>query len=193
MKTIQLPINGNDIQKLRVGDEVQISGHMVTARDMAHRYMTDQWPDWLVPLLRDGAIYHCGPVVSQNNGVYAALSAGPTTSIREEPYAHRVIARYGPRLLIGKGGMGDKTLEAMRQHGAVYIHATGGAASVIAKSIVHIHAVHMLAEFGAPEAFWELEVENFTGVVTMDAHGGSLHRTVREASQKQLFALLGDT
>ena len=169
---------------------MRISGIMVTARDMAHKYMVENWPAWLAPLLKDRAIYHCGPVVKQDDDGYHALSAGPTTSIREEPYAHRIISHYGPRIIIGKGGMGENTLTAMQAHGAIYVHAIGGAASFIARSISRVHGVHMLTEFGPPEAFWELEVKHFTGVVTMDAHGASLHQTVRQASEAQLNALL---
>jgi fumarate hydratase subunit beta len=190
VKQIQLPIGKEDILKLKLGDEVAITGRLITARDMAHKYMVENWPDWIAPLLKDGAIYHCGPVVRQTPSGYEALSAGPTTSIREEPYAHRILARYGPRILIGKGGMGTTTLQAMQTHGAVYLHAIGGAASVIAKTITGVNNVHMLAEFGAPEAFWELEVSQFRGVVTMDAHGQSLHNEILHASGEKLHALL---
>ncbi len=190
MKHIQLPIGKEDILKLKLGDEVTISGKLITARDMAHKYMVETWPDWVEPLLKDGAIYHCGPVIRQTEAGYQALSAGPTTSIREEPYAHQIIARYGPRIIIGKGGMGRTTLNALQTHGAVYVHAIGGAASVIAQTIARVNNVHMLAEFGAPEAFWELEVSQFSGVVTMDAHGRSLHDDILQASGEKLNALL---
>ena len=190
MKHIELPVALDDILKLKLGDEVAISGMLVTARDTAHKYMIENWPVWIEPLLKNGAIYHCGPVTRKTETGYEALSAGPTTSIREEPYAHQIIARYGPRIIIGKGGMGQSTLNAMKTHGAVYVHAIGGAASVIAKTIRKIHHVHMLEEFGAPEAFWELEVERFTGVVTMDAHGHSLHENIRKTSEEILHALL---
>ncbi|MBN2529685.1 MAG: fumarate hydratase C-terminal domain-containing protein [Deltaproteobacteria bacterium] len=190
MKHIQLPIGETDIRILKVGDEVAISGVMVTARDAAHKYIIENWPKWVAPLLKDRAIYHCGPVVRKDENGYHAISAGPTTSIREEHYEPQIIAHYGPRIIIGKGGMGDATLAAMQKSGAVYVHATGGAASFIARSIRKIHNVYMLDELGPPEAFWEMEVEDFTGVVTMDAHGGSLHNIVRKASEKRLHALL---
>jgi fumarate hydratase subunit beta len=190
VKHIQLPIGKEDILKLNLGDEVTISGKLITARDTAHKYMVETWPDWVEPLLKDGAIYHCGPVVRQTEAGYQALSAGPTTSIREEPYAHQIIARYGPRIIIGKGGMGRTTLNALQTHGAVYVHAIGGAASVIAQTVARVNNVHMLAEFGAPEAFWELEVSQFSGVVTMDAHGRSLHDDILQASGEKLNALL---
>lgn len=190
MKQVQLPIGKEDILKLRLGDEVSISGKLITARDTAHKYMVENWPDWVEPLLKDGAIYHCGPVVRRTETGYQALSAGPTTSIREEAYAHQIIARYGPRIIIGKGGMGRTTLNAFKTHGAVYVHAIGGAASVIAQTVVRVIDVHMFTEFGAPEAFWELEVSQFSGVVTMDAHGRSLHEDILQASGEKLNALL---
>lgn len=191
MKKIQLPISEQDIRKLQIGDEVEITGLIITARDAAHHFMVKKWPTFVKPLAKDGAIYHCGPVVKEIDGTTKVLSAGPTTSIREEPYEHKVIAHYGVRIIIGKGGMGPTTLAAMKKKGAVYIHATGGAASIIAKSIVRINNVHMLEELGGPEAFWELEVKNFFGVVTMDSHGNSLHQMVERQSREKLHALIG--
>jgi fumarate hydratase class I len=137
-------------------------------------------------------IYHCGPVVAENeDGSYDFVAAGPTTSIREEPYQADVIGRYGLRGVIGKGGMGPKTLEGLAQHGAVYLHAVGGAAQVLARAIPRVEKVFMLPEFGVPEALWVIEVERFPVMVTMDSHGGSLHAEVEERSQAKLRELLG--
>ena len=163
---------------------------MVTARDAAHKFMIENWPDWVSPILKNGAIYHCGPVIKKDAAGYHAVSAGPTTSIREEPYEHRIIANYLPRVIIGKGGMGDATLGAMKAHGAIYVHAIGGAASVIAATIKHIKAVHMLDELGPPEAFWEMEVTDFSGIVTMDAHGNSLHDEIFTSSKAKFDVLV---
>lgn len=190
MKRIHLPVDETEIRQLNVGDEVLLSGLLVTARDAAHKYIIENWPTWVAPLMRDSAIYHCGPVVKQIKNRYHAVSAGPTTSIREEPYEHQIIKHYGARIIIGKGGMGEKTLKEMKQFGAVYLHAIGGAASVIAKSIVNIPNVHMLQELGTPEAFWEFEVKDFFGVVTMDAHGNSLHNIVKRHSEEKLHELI---
>ncbi|MBN2340099.1 MAG: fumarate hydratase C-terminal domain-containing protein [Deltaproteobacteria bacterium] len=190
MKKIQLPISETEIRKLRIGDDVAIFGEMVTARDAAHKYMLEKWPRFVDDLIRDKAIYHCGPVIKEENGEIIAVSAGPTTSIREEPYEHEVIAHYRPRIIIGKGGMGPTTLQAMKEYGAVYVHATGGAASVIAKSIIYVHKGYKRKELGDPEAFWKLEVRHFTGVVTMDSHGDSLHDIVEQRSKEKFYELI---
>lgn len=93
------------------------------------------------------------------------------------------------RAVIGKGGMRDKTLNGCKEHGAVYLHAIGGAAPLIAECVKEVVNVHKL-EFGVPEAMWEIRVEDFPCVVTMDSHGNSLHDKVREASQKKLEEIL---
>ena len=132
-------------------------------------------------------IYHCGPVVSQDaTGRWRFVAAGPTTSIREEPYEADVIAHFGVRAVIGKGGMGPKTLAACREHGAVYLHAVGGAATLIASSVKEVLTVFKKDEFGVPEAFWVVRVEGFPAVVTMDAHGQSLHETMFEGSRRKI-------
>ena len=142
--------------------------------------------------LQNGVLYHCGPVAIQDeDGQWKVVAAGPTTSIREEPYEADLIAKYGLRGVIGKGGMGPKTLEACQKYGCVYFHAVGGAAQVLAERIRRVRNVYMLEQFGPPEAIWELEVERFPVVVTMDSHGHSLHKTIQEASEAKLKELLG--
>ena len=118
------------------------------------------------------------------------MAAGPTTSIREEPYEHRVIGEMGLRAVIGKGGMGEKTLAACREHGAVYLHAVGGAATLIAQRVREVEDVYK-TEFGLPEAFWRIRVEDFQCVVTMDSHGSSLHKKVKEESRKRFSGIFG--
>jgi len=135
--------------------------------------------------LRGGVIYHCGPVVAKDANGWRVTAAGPTTSIREEPYQADVIKRYGVRAVIGKGGMGAKTLSALREAGAVYLNAIGGAAQFYARTITSVDGVSLL-EFGTPEAMWHLTVENFPAIVTMDAHGHSLHKEVEESSAHEL-------
>jgi len=137
--------------------------------------------------LKNGILYHCGPVVIKDEqGNWKCVAAGPTTSIREEPYQWQVIRDLGLRGVIGKGGMGDKTLAACKDHGCVYLHAIGGAAQVLAACIKRVANVYMMEQFGAPEAVWEFEVASFPAVVTMDAHGNSLHKEVFAASQAEL-------
>lgn len=188
---IRLPASREELRSLRAGDEVLITGTVVTARDMGHKLMVEQRPDFLKPVLDGALIYHCGPIMVREGDRWRVVSAGPTTSSREEPYQADVIANYGIGGVIGKGGMGDRTSAALREHGAVYFHATGGAGSLLAKCVREVRDVLMLEEFGVPEAFWVLEVEDFPSVVTMDATGASLHRTVLEASRARWQELLG--
>ena len=191
MIDLNVPLTEADARALKLGDEVALTGTLVTARDAAHKYMTAKRRKWLEPILKNSVIYHCGPVVKQSRGQWQFTAAGPTTSIREEPYQGQVIADYQVRGVIGKGGMGPATLKAMKEHGAVYLHAIGGAASLLARCVKRVADVHMLDELGVPEAFWVIEVERFPVVVTMDSRGRSLHKTIERASAKQLSVLYG--
>ncbi len=184
MIKLKTPISEADIRKLKVGDTVLLSGTVVTARDEAHKLMVEQKPDFIRQTLKEAVIYHCGPVVRKDEqGKWHFVSAGPTTSAREEPFQADVIGEYNVRGVIGKGGMGAKTAEGLQKYGAVYFHAVGGAGTLIANSVKEVTAVHKLEEFGTPEAFWVIEVEDFPLVVTMDANGGSLHKEIKEKSQ----------
>jgi fumarate hydratase class I len=185
MIKLQTPISEQDIRKLKVGDTVYLSGVIVTARDAAHKLMVEEKPDFVRDVLKESVIYHCGPVVKRDDhGNWNFVSAGPTTSAREEPYQATVIGEYQIRGVIGKGGMGPKTAEGLQKHGAVYFHAVGGAGTLIANAVKKVLTVHKLEEFGTPEAFWVIEVEDFPLVVTMDSHGGSLHSEVLDKSQR---------
>lgn len=187
MIRLATPINEETIRGLKVGDNVSISGVVFTGRDAVHQYLHEggSLPEGVS--LRDGIIYHCGPVVLKDeSGEWKVTAAGPTTSIREEPYQWQVIRDFGVRGVIGKGGLGDKTLAACQEHGCVYLHAIGGAAQVLAECIKKVRNVHFLDKFGAPEAIWEFEVEDFPAVVTMDSHGNSLHKEVLARSREEL-------
>ncbi|MBU0637247.1 MAG: FumA C-terminus/TtdB family hydratase beta subunit [Planctomycetes bacterium] len=199
---LTVPISEDEIRALRVGDQVLLSGVIFTGRDTAHKYMIDNFVKGTCPAsekefyellkkeLHGSAIYHCGPVVKKHdNGKYEFVAAGPTTSIREEPYQADVIGHFGVRAVIGKGGMRDKTLKGCAEHGAVYLHAIGGAAPLIAESVKEVVDVYKL-DFGVPEAFWKIRVEDFPCVVTMDSHGESLHVKVLAESEKKLKELL---
>lgn len=187
MTKLSFPFSEEKIRALKVGDEVLISGVIFTGRDAVHKYLHDGGKLPPEVKLRDGILYHCGPVVmKQPDGSWKATAAGPTTSIREEPYQWQVIRDFGLRGVIGKGGMGDKTLAACRGYGCVYLHAVGGAAQVLAECIKKVRNVYMMEQFGAPEAIWEFEVEDFPAVVTIDSHGNSLHKDVFAASQAEL-------
>jgi fumarate hydratase subunit beta len=187
MTKLIFPFTEEKIRALRVGDEVLISGVLHTGRDAVHKYLHEggQLPPGVS--LRDGILYHCGPVVlKQPDGSWKCTAAGPTTSIREEPYQWQIIRDFGVRGVIGKGGMGDRTLAACKEHGCVYFHAIGGAAQVLAECIKRVRNVYFYEKFGAPEAIWEFEVTDFPVVVTMDAHGSSLHKEVLEKSKEAL-------
>ena len=190
MIKLDIPIPEDRIRALKAGDTVLLSGVMVTARDAGHKLMVEERPEFLDELLKEGVIYHCGPVVKKEGDRWSFVAAGPTTSIREEPYQGPLMEQYGIRGVIGKGGMGPKTLEYCRKVGAVYFHAIGGAAQVLAEKVVEVTGVHMAEKFGSPEAIWEFRVERFPAVVTMDSHGGSLHSKVLEASQRALADIL---
>ena len=187
MIQLTAPFSEEKIRALKVGDEVLITGLVFTGRDAVHKHFYECGDLSFGVDLKDGIIYHCGPVVMKEpDGSWKVTAAGPTTSIREEPYQADIIGRFGVRGVIGKGGMGDKTLAACREHGCVYLHAIGGAAQVLAECVRKVRGVSFLEQFGSPEAVWELEVEGFPAVVTMDSHGRSLHREVFAASQSAL-------
>src|SRR2546421_11929167 len=172
MTDISIPFPEGKIRALKVGDEVVIPGVVFTGRDAVHKYLHEggQLPPGVN--LRDGILYHCGPVVLKDEqGNWKVTAAGPTTSTREEPYQAKIIKQFGIRGVIGKGGMGDKTLAACKEFGCVYLHAVGGAAQVLAECIKRVRNVYFLDKFGSPEAIWEFEVENFPVVVTIDANG----------------------
>lgn len=180
---LQTPISEEEIRKLKVGDVVIINGVMHTGRDALHKYLMDHD----APVDLNGAvIYHCGPVMSKTeDGEWQVKAAGPTTSIREEPYQADIIRKFGIRAVIGKGGMGAKTLAGLKEHGAVYLNAIGGAAQFYADCFKKVEGVDFL-EFGMPEAMWHLQTEGFAAIVTMDAHGNSLHADVEKDSLEKL-------
>lgn len=180
---LKAPITEEEIRKLKVGDVVSIDGRMYTGRDAIHKYLYEN--DSPVDL-NGQIIYHCGPVMLKDKeGNWHVKAAGPTTSMREEPYQGDIMKKFGIRAVIGKGGMGPKTLAALKEHGGVYLNAIGGAAQYYADCIKSVDGVNFM-EFGIPEAMWHLTVENFTAVVTMDAHGNSLHEDVDKSSLEKL-------
>jgi fumarate hydratase subunit beta len=187
MTKLSFPFTEEKIRALKVGDEVLITGVVFTGRDAVHKYLHEGGKLPPGVSLRDGILYHCGPVVlKQPDGSWKATAAGPTTSIREEPYQAQIIRDFGLRGVIGKGGMGERTLAACKEHGCVYLHAVGGAAQVLAECIKKVCNVYFYDQFGAPEAIWEFEVADFPAVVTMDALGQSLHNKVFARSQAEL-------
>ena len=204
MQTLNLPISPEAVRSLKVGDPVALRGVMLTGRDAAHKWLVDTFirqtrqPEGddlevyaaIKPLLEGGVIYHCGPVVAGlDTGDYRFVAAGPTTSTREEPYQGEVMRHFNLRGVIGKGGMGAKTLAACQEVPGVYLHAIGGAATLIAQTVTRVLGVYKL-DFGVPEAMWVIEVQDFPAVVTMDSHGGSLHAEIEQKSKLALDELL---
>ena len=179
------PLDEATVRALKVGDVVLVSGRMYTGRDAVHAHLMKHEP----PVDLNGSVlYHCGPVVTQQGDGWKVTAAGPTTSIREEPYQAEILRRYGVRAVMGKGGMGPKTLQGLKDSGAVYLNAVGGAAQFYARCIERTDGVSLM-EFGSPEAMWHLWVKDFPAIVTMDAHGNSLHKDLESESGDRLAAL----
>jgi fumarate hydratase subunit beta len=203
MIKLTVPISDESIRSLKVGDSVLLTGIIMTGRDAVHKWIADTFIkktrqpagddlevyEAIKPMLNGGLIYHCGPVVGGlDTKQYRFVAAGPTTSIREEPYQGDVMHHFNMKGVIGKGGMAAKTLKACQEVPGVYFHAIGGAASLIAQSVQKVVGVHKL-DFGVPEAIWVIDVKDFPVVVTMDAHGNSLHDVVRQQSKLVLDRL----
>jgi fumarate hydratase subunit beta len=204
MRKLSIPLNAEVIRSLHMGDPVLLTGVMLTGRDTVHKWMVDtfinrtrepqgddlQVYEAIKPLLDGGVIYHCGPVVAGlDTGDYRFVAAGPTTSTREEPYQGEVMRHFNIHGVIGKGGMGPKTLAACQEVPGVYFHAVGGAATLIAETVKEVSGVYKF-DFGVPEAMWVISVVDFPAVVTMDAHGSSLHAEIETKSKAILSELI---
>ncbi|AIF69572.1 hypothetical protein PAP_05860 [Palaeococcus pacificus DY20341] len=173
---LKTPLREEDVLKLKAGDIVKLSGIIYTARDLAHRKIIELAKREELPFnLKGAVIYHCGPIVRKTLQGYEVVSAGPTTSARMEKYSDDILS-LGVKGLIGKGGMGEKTLSTLQKHKAVYFAFTGGAGALAAKSIKRVLDVYWLEELGIPEAVWILEIEDLPLVVAMDAYGNSLYK-----------------
>ena len=204
MKELTIPISPEEIKSLHIGDSVGLTGILATGRDTVHKWMIDTFIrktkeptdndleiyEAIKPIFKESLIYHCGPVVAGlDTGEYKFVAAGPTTSIREEPYQSEVMHHFEMRGVIGKGGMGASTLKACQDVPAAYFHAIGGAATLIAESVEEVVGVYKM-DFGVPEAIWVLRVKEFPVVVTMDSHGKSIHDQVEKNSKDKLSQLL---
>ncbi len=204
MIELTVPISEEQILSLHAGDAVAISGIGTTGRDAAHKYLVERLIEGKRPLAAEdqriydelkkiyqgGVIYHSGPILRNDDGRWSIVSSGPTTSIRDEIYEDKVIAHFGLRVVIGKGGMGPRTLAACREYKAVYVHGIGGAGVTNARAMVEVLDVFKKEEFGLPEAFWKIRFDHFPGIVTMDAHGRSLHEELDKSFDERLAALL---
>jgi fumarate hydratase class I len=190
---INLPLTKQDVLKLKVGDMVLINGQIVTGRDKLHKYLFNKKPlREQIPFNLEGTVlYHCGPIIKKTPKGYKLVAGGPTTSMRVEMYERRIISEYGLRGVMGKGGMGMQTLKALKENGCVYLHTIGGAAAYLAERVKRVAGVWKLEEFGMTEAMWILEVKDFPAIVTMDAHGRSLHEEIEKKSFAAFTRLVG--
>ena len=177
-----------DARKFRVGDVIYLTGEIVLARDEAHKKLLEEGS----PIdLKGSVIYHCGPVVTKRNGEWKVVAAGPTTSIRMEIFEDKFIEKFRPAMIVGKGGMGERTLKALEKFGAVYAAYTGGCGALAAERIKGVKNVYFLDELGIPEAVWVFHVEEFGPlVVTMDSYGKSIYEDIDERARKNLETLL---
>jgi fumarate hydratase subunit beta len=193
---LNTPISEEAVRKLRINDTVYLSGTIVTARDAAHRRALRLHEEGKpLPLNLDGlAVFHCGPLVKKDSDGWRVVAAGPTTSSRMEPFEDEFIKHFGFRVIVGKGGMGKKTADAMKQYGAVYGAFTGGAAVLAAKAIKRVKGVEW-SDLGMPEAMWILEVEDFGPLtVAIDTHGNNLFETIQtqvDKTKQQVYKKLG--
>jgi len=192
-KIIKLPLTKKDVLSMNVGDRVLLNGQIVTGRDKVHKFLFNERPGIKeIPFNLKGAVlYHCGPIIKKTGGGFELIAGGPTTSIRVEMYEHQIISDYGIRGIMGKGGMGRKTLKALKENSCVYLHTISGAAVYLADRIKRVAGVWKLEGFGMAEAMWVFDVEEFPAIVTMDAHGRSLHEEIEKISYRELKRLIG--
>ena len=193
IKRINLPLTKENVLSLHTGDMVLINGQIVTGRDRLHKFLFNEKPALKrIPFNLEGTIlYHCGPIIKKTAKGFELIAGGPTTSMRVEMYEHQIISEYGLRGVMGKGGMGKQTLNALKKNGCVYLHTIGGAAVYLADRVKRVIGVWKLEEFGMAEAMWVFDVEDFPAIVTMDAHGRSLHEEIEKESYSEFKRLIG--
>ena len=193
IKTINLPLTRKAVLSLKAGDLALINGRLITGRDKLHKYLFNERPSKEhIPFDLEGTIlYHCGPIVRKTSRGFEFVAGGPTTSMRVEMYEHRIISEYGIRGVMGKGGMGKQTMNALKKNGCVYLNTIGGAAVYLADKVKRVAGVWKLEEFGMTEAMWVLDVKDFPAIVTMDAYGKSLHEEIDKSSCREFRKLIG--
>jgi len=176
---LKTPVDSADIQKLKIGDIVYLSGNLFTARDEAHHMMLEEKKIPFNP--SEMGLYHCGPLMKKTNNSWQVVSAGPTTSSRMEIFEDKFIEKFGINIIIGKGGMGERTTDALKKYNAVYLAYTGGAGALAADKVEEVPEVFWLDELSMPEAVWIFKVKEFGPlVVAMDSHGGSIYKNLKK-------------
>jgi len=194
---LKTPISEEDVRKLKVNDVLYVTGIIVTARDAAHKRALEQFKQGKpLPINLQGlAVFHCGPIVKKEGDKWIVVAAGPTTSTRMDQFEDEFIKAFKVRVVIGKGGIGKKTTDAMQKYGAVYGAFTGGAGVLAAKTIKNVKTVEWLQDLGMPEALWIFEVEEFGPLtVAIDSHGNNLFEEVKkkaEESRIKIYEKLG--
>lgn len=182
--SLKTPLTAEDIEAIRAGEIVYLSGTIYTARDEAHLRMLEYEAEKkTLPFdLNGSAVYHCGPVMEKAEGGWKAVAAGPTTSDRMTKMTPDVLKNHAVRVLIGKGGM-ENMAETLREQKCIYLSYTGGCAALAVDMIQKVRSVNW-EDLGMPEAVWELEVENFGPlIVGIDAHGNDLFKDVKDRAQ----------
>jgi tartrate/fumarate subfamily iron-sulfur-dependent hydro-lyase beta chain len=186
------PLSVESVRKLKVNDLVTLTGTIYTARDMAHLRLRElkEGGKPLPEALEGSVIFHAGPVVKKTDGGFNLLNIGPTTSIRMEPHSD-FLGRLGVRAIVGKGGLGDGSVQAFKKYGMVYLLAAPGCGVLHAQAVKQVMRVHWLEEMGMPEAIWVLEVKEWGPLmVGMDSEGASIFQTIKEEGLRKLDTLV---
>jgi tartrate/fumarate subfamily iron-sulfur-dependent hydro-lyase beta chain len=179
---LKLPVKSEDIKKLHIGDIVYVSGKIFTARDEAHHMMLEKDKNALPFNPSEMALFHCGPLMKMENNKWLVVSAGPTTSSRMEIFEDKFIEKFGIKIIIGKGGMGERTEKALKKFVGVYTAYTGGAGALAADNVEEVPGVFWLEELGMPEAAWIFKVKDFGPlIVAIDSHGESIYRNLKKS------------
>lgn len=185
---LKTPISEENVRELKVNDVLYITGTIVTARDEAHKKALEFHREGKkLPVNFEGlAVFHCGPIVKKEDDKWVVVAAGPTTSTRMDQFEDEFIKAFKVRVVIGKGGMGKRTTEAMQKYGAVYGAFTGGAGVLAAKAVKSVRTVEWLEELGMPEALWVFDVEEFGPLaVAIDSHGNNIFEDVKKKAEEQ--------
>jgi len=192
---LKTPVPEEEVRKLKMGDLVYVTGTVITARDEAHLKSLELHERGESPPVeyKGVGIFHCGPIMKKVEGEWTVVAAGPTTSARMEIFQDNFIEAFRPAIIIGKGGMGDRTAKACSDHGCVYGAFTGGAALLAAEGIKKVSDVFWLEELGMPECLWVYDVEDFGPmIVTIDTHGNNLTENVKEKVTSRMEKMLAE-